>query len=241
MKLSQEVINVLSDCTITENKLFLPNTQLDRKLYLLVDKALKSLGGKWNRKEKAHLFDNDINESIEQLIQTGEYVDVKKEFQFFKTPEELAKKLVDISNISDGETVLEPSAGTGNIASLIPNCDVIELNETNRQFLKDNGFNLIHDDFLSFDKPYDVIVGNPPFSKQQDIEHVTRMIKLAKKTVVSIMSASVLFRNNKKTVEFRELVEKYNGTFEELPAGSFKESGTMVNACIVVINKEERS
>ena len=33
--------------------------QLDRNDYVKVNKALEALGGKWNRKAKAHLFDED--------------------------------------------------------------------------------------------------------------------------------------------------------------------------------------
>jgi len=50
------------------------------------------------------------------------------------------------------------------------------------------------------------------------------------------MSAGVLFRENRKTVEFRELVNEY-GRFERLPEDSFKESGTGVNTCVVVMDK----
>ena len=51
------------------------------------------------------------------------------------------------------------------------------------------------------------------------------------------MSASVLFRTDKRTTEFRALVESYGGTIEPLPESSFKESGTAVNTCRVVVNK----
>jgi hypothetical protein len=49
------------------------------------------------------------------------------------------------------------------------------------------------------------------------------------------MSASVLFRTNRKTVEFRELIESLGGAIEPLPAETFKASGTMVNTCLVMV------
>jgi hypothetical protein len=116
MKVSDEVIDVLANSETAENKLFLPPTQLERKLYVAVNKALEALGGKWNRKEKSHVFDFEPDEAIEKLLQTGEYVCAKKEFQFFETPEWLAKKMVDIADIQPGDRVLEPSAGRGAIA-----------------------------------------------------------------------------------------------------------------------------
>lgn len=232
MRVDNEAISVLADSSIDGNKLFLPPTQLERSLYVKVDKALKAIGGKWNRSAKAHVFDSDPADVVEQLLQTGEVIDAKKEFQFFETPTELAEQLVAAAQLSEADRVLEPSAGKGRIASLIPGCDVIELNPDNRKYLQENGFNLIHDDFLTFDGKYDVIVANPPFSKQQDIDHVTHMLEIADR-VVSVMSASVLWRENKKTVEFRDLIESLGGEFEELPDGAFKESGTEVKTCVV--------
>lgn len=235
MRVDKEAIGVLADSAIDGNKLFLPPTQLERSLYVKVDKALKALGGKWNRSAKAHIFDDDPSQPIEQLLQTGEVIDAKKEFQFFETPVELAEKLVAMADIG-GQTVLEPSAGRGRIASLVPGCDVIELNPGNRQYLEDNGYRIVHDDFMTFSGGYDVIVANPPFSKQQDIDHVNRMLDIAE-TVVSVMSASVLWRDNKKTLEFRDRVASLGGSFTELPDEAFKESGTLVKTCVVRVHR----
>jgi len=56
--------------------------------------------------------------------------------------------------------------------------------------------------------------------------------------LVAIVSGGVMFRNNAKTVAFRELVYACGGTFTENPAGSFKESGTSVNTVLVTMNKK---
>lgn len=236
MRISNDVTNVLANSRIEDNKLFLPEGQLERKLYMAVDKVLKAIKGKWNRKEKAHVFDSSPSDILEEILMTGEYVDEKKEYQFFETPVELAKQLVEMADIQKDETVLEPSAGKGRIACLIPNCDCIELNENNQQYLKENGYNLVGFDFLSFWGEYDVVVANPPFSKQQDIDHVRHMIGLAQRRVVAVMSASVLFRDNKKTVDFREMIEGMGGTIEPLPDKIFAESGTNVKTCVVCVD-----
>ena len=122
---------------------------------------------------------------------------------------------------------------------LLPNCDVIELHEGNRKTLTEKGFSLVHDDFLTFvpEKKYTAIVMNPPFSKGQDIAHTTKAIEIAERVVVAVASASIMFRNDNKTVAFRELVASYRGTIEELPADSFKESGTPVRTCLIVVKK----
>jgi len=237
MKIANDVSDVLGNSTIEGNNLYLSSEQLDRKLYVAVNKVLVSIGGKWNRKAKAHIFNESPQDILEQILLSGEYTDEKKEYQFFETPIELSKKLVEMAGIKEGESVLEPSAGKGRIASFINNCDCIEMNENNYKYLQENGFNVVGRDFISFDKKYDVIIANPPFTKQQDIDHVNHMIELSNRKVVSIMSSSVMFRSNKKTVDFRSLVDSLRGTIEMLPDKSFSESGTNVNSCVVSIVK----
>ena len=244
MRINEDVANVLGNSRIDGQELFLPEGQLDRKLYVAVNKVLVAIGGKWNRKAKAHVFSEPPQDIVEQILLSGEYTDAKKEFQFFQTPDELARRLVDIACIREGETVLEPSAGRGAIARIVNEelscdciCDCVELNEDNRKYLTENGFYLVGDDFLECTKRYDVIVGNPPFTKQQDIDHVLHMIELSNRCVVSVMSSSVLFRDNNKTKEFREVVEDLGGTFEMLPEKSFASSGTNVNSCVVHIER----
>jgi 16S rRNA G1207 methylase RsmC len=98
-------------------------------------------------------------------------------------------------------------------------------------------YRVIGSDFLSIEprQDYDRVVMNPPFENQQDIDHVLHALEFLRPggRLVSIMSAGVLFRQNKKTVEFREMIDEITA----LPEGSFKLSGTNVNTSMVVINK----
>jgi len=55
--------------------------------------------------------------------------------------------------------------------------------------------------------------------------------------LVSVMSPSIKYRNNKKTKEFLELISQYDFEIIDLPEGSFKESGTNVNTIILKIKK----
>lgn len=237
MKISNDVANVLANSKVDECKLYLPEGNLERKLYLAVNKVLIAIKGKWNRSAKAHIFPECPEGLIDNILLTGEYTDQKKEYQFFETPVELAEKLVKMADIKDGEVILEPSAGKGRIAGLIKNCKCIELNSENRKYLTDNGFNVIGENFLSnFSIKCDVIIANPPFSKQQDIDHVNKMLDIAERKVVSVMSAAVKWRDNKKSVDFRQRIKSLGGSFQDLPSGSFKESGTNVNTCIVCVD-----
>lgn len=241
MNISKEVLNVLEKSEVRGNNLYLPPTQLERKLYTDVNKVLECLGGKWNRKEKAHIFPEDPQEAVDRAMLTGEATDAKKEFQFFETPMELATKLVEMADVKKGQLVLEPSTGKGRIAQALqaagahPVC--IELWEDNVKELRRQKFEVTQADFMLTEPTglFDRIVANPPFSKQQDVDHVIQMLKHLKPggILVSVMSPSWQFRENKKSVAFRELLDELKAEVEEIPAGTFKESGTMIRSCIV--------
>lgn len=244
MKISNEILDILNQSRIEGNLLYLPDIKLDRSTYVSVNKVLESIGGKWSRKLKAHEFSTDIEEILEDIINTGEYTDKKKEYQYFPTPTELAEKLVDMADIKPEDDVLEPSAGIGNIVDVIKvkssNISVCELMGENRKVLKDKGYNVIAEDFLELkDIRFSKIIANPPFCKQQDIDHILHMYELLKPggTLVTICSESPFFRENKKSVEFRQFLEDVNAEVIELDNGAFKESGTMVKTRIIKIVK----
>lgn len=238
MKIDKEIISLLAQCQTEGNTLRITQ-QLERKTYTQLNKVLTAIGGKWNAPKKVHIFPEEVEEIIENIINTGQYSCLKKDFQYFPTPTPLAQQIVTMANIQPTDSCLEPSAGTGNIAQLMPHCDCIELNENNRKTLQQKGLHVIHNDFLTFTpaKDYDVIVMNPPFSKGQDIAHITKAIHIAKKCVIAIASGAVLFKTDSKTQAFRQLISQYGGTIEPLPAESFKESGTMVNTVLIKIFK----
>ena len=84
---------------------------------------------------------------------------------------------------------------------------------------------------------------NPPFENQADIDHIIHAFDMLKPNgiLVSVMAAGVVFRQNKKTVDFRKLIERNKGKIIKLPQDSFAESGTMVNTVIVVLPKNSPS
>lgn len=216
--------------------------QLDRKQYQAVDEVIKNIGGKWNRKAKAHVFQENPTDKLEQVLLIGEITKPKK-FGYFPTPLKLAQQVVALAEISQDHAVLEPSAGQGGIADHVPYKDLldcVELLSENITILEQKGYRVISGNFLEVEIApiYDRVVMNPPFEKQADIDHVLKAWEYVKPggRLVSIMASNVVFRENRKTVEFRELLESH-GTLEHNPVGSFKESGTMVNTVIIVMDK----
>ena len=241
-QIDEKTLAILSRVTVEGNIIFLACGQLDRKQYQAVNEVLENMGGKWNKKIKGHVFDGDPTDALEEVLLSGEIIPPKK-YGYFPTPPELAQHVVELAGIQTDHDVLEPSAGQGGIADHLRDCFVqcVELLPDNVKVLKGKGYEVIHEgDFLTVTlaPKYDRVVMNPPFEKQADIDHVLHAWKFVKPggRLVSIMAASVAFRENRKTTEFRELLGQY-GRLEHNPAGSFKESGAMVNTVTVVMDK----
>ncbi len=248
MKVSNEVLTILESCTTQDNILFLP-THLDRKTYIAVNKCLETIGGQWDRKVQGHVFDSDPALLVENMILTGEMIDLKKEYQYFPTPPHIVRKMIELAEIEEHNVMLEPSAGQGNIMDVLITKGVacaVELNPTHVKVLKDKGYNVWEGDFLQFTgKEFGVkfnrIVMNPPFSRQQDIDHIYHAFDILAKggILVSVISEAPFFRQNKKSLEFQEWLNNHYATVIILPEGSFKDSGTMVKSRIIKVTKNK--
>ena len=245
MNIEKNILEIIEQGKTDSNLYFLPPCQLDRKTYLEVNKVLECLGGKWDRKSKAHVFETNISDAIDDILLTGEVIDKKKEFQFFETPPDIVDQLIKLAEVRIGHTCLEPSAGRGNIAEALSELAGIgkvmcsELNPENAAILIDKGFNVYIGDFLQYSSGdrYDRIVMNPPFTRQQDIMHIQKALLYLKKggILVSVMSSGVTFRQDNKTKAFWDKVKGYEVEIIKLPQGAFKISGTGVNAIILTV------
>lgn len=116
---------------------------------------------------------------------------------FYPTPEALANKLLEGIDWHFVQSVLEPSAGKGDLANAVvkrktrydwhrnhqeavKSCDIdcIEIDQVLRQTLTGQGFRVVHDNFLNFEtqKRYDLIIMNPPFD--QGARHLMKALEL---------------------------------------------------------------
>jgi len=167
----------------------------------------------------------------------------KSDFGFYPTPEPVIQELLRLAKIEPHQSGLAPSAGHGAILDKINSKNVTcgELQESNKAILESKGYTVTFADFLKYtDKTFDRITMNPPFWNQADIQHVLHAYSLLNRggRIVSVMSNGITFRDNQKSIQFRELL-KNNGLIKDLPKNSFKESGTNVNTVLIVIDKPE--
>ena len=218
MKISENVLAVLSECETDGNQLRIPD-KLDRKMYVDVNKVLEAAGGKWNRSAKAHIFPTDAAERLDPIILTGEVTVAKQEFGAFYTPSDLAQRVVGLADIRPGMRVMEPSAGMGAIAVqaasvLHVRVTCVEVLQESFEYLRHLGlfYAVLRGDFLDLDPDpiFDRVVMNPPFAKQADIIHVTHALKFLKPggILVSIMSAGPSFRMDKRESAIRGLASR---------------------------------
>ena len=240
-KLDQDIVDSVEKMTVNGNRLELPAEQISN--YAQVKKRLTQAGGKYSK--NGFTFPDDAA-TIKARLVGGEDINDKKKYQFFETPEALARQLVDMCGVTKDCNALEPSAGRGAIASILEeqSCTVttVELMPANAAYLG-RGCGRYEGDFLSMSSSeigmFDRIVANPPFTKNQDIDHVKHMYSLLKDggKMVSMTSKSWTFGSQKKQVAFREWLDEVGGVTTEVPEGTFKESGTNIATVIIEISK----
>ena len=167
---------------------------------------------------------------------------------YFPTPKVTVEKLVEMADIEPGMTVLEPSAGKGNMCDVIrdkvPDVKLtcIEPVQTLRQILEYKGHELVGTDFMEWEgEAPDRICQNPPFENGQDVAHVRHAYAMLKPggRLVSIMGEHSFFADDAVSRDFREWLVARDAEVEKLPAGSFKSSErpTGVNTRVIVVDK----
>lgn len=185
---------------------------------------------------------------------------------FYPTPQELVRKMITKAKLMNGEKILEPSAGTGNIVEVVhqvlrsSHVDCVECDSNLRSILQQNlntwneenkkkiswhesygRYNLIGGDFLEEDVygSYNCILMNPPFDN--GAKHLLKAIQLQERfggKIVCILNAETL--KNAYSNE-RQLLQKkldmYNANIEYMQnAFSTAERKTNVEIALIYLN-----
>lgn len=244
-----EAIEIIKQATLSGKVLTLPPGQLDRKLYSDVAKKLEGIGGKWDRKVNGFKFANNPFSLLEEM-KGGNARNIKKELQAFYTPDDVADFMARelMLDTSKDVVICEPSAGDGALIRALRRdgqtnpIECYEINEHEHPTLRAlPGVTLIGFDFMtaSYKPTYDRIIANPPFTKGQDIAHISRMYELLKPKGRLVTCCSTSWQSNSanKYRAFKQWLEDIEASVYDLERGRFKSSGTMVATCILVIDK----
>lgn len=167
---------------------------------------------------------------------------------FFPTPPDLIERMIELAELKANDSILEPSAGKGDILDAIRakklgvELECMEVNYSLREILKAKNYDLIGDDFLSYNpeistRLHNKMLMNPPFEKGQDIDHVTHALKCiySNGKVVAVMSEGVFFRADKKATAFRELLHQKGAYISEPIKEAFKSSFNSTGVAVRIV------
>jgi type I restriction-modification system DNA methylase subunit len=114
-----------------------------------------------------------------------------------------------------------------------------------RLYANDSNHSILCKDFL-FCSPtelgfFDAVVMNPPFADNQATYHVAHALSFLKPggCLIAVMPAGIRFRDDRATRELRARLESWGASFEDLPEGTFSESGTQVNTVLMFVRRPE--
>jgi phospholipid N-methyltransferase len=218
------------------------------EMYIAAKADLEGLG---NQKVAEKTDEEKIRELEVDLI--GRKID-----GFFPTPATVIEKMIAQVSITSGMTILEPSAGNGNILDAIRKyctnnsienvtLHACEVNYNLRNILEAKGYHIIASDCLTLTPEnglYDLILMNPPFERKQDIHHVKAMYELLKPggKLVSVMTESAFVGNDNTSKDFqRWYIPK--GHNISMGQGAFMDRSTLrqtgVNTRILILKKPQ--
>lgn len=152
---------------------------------------------------------------------------------FYPTPEAIINKMLCDIDFKMIHSILEPSAGSGNIVEAIKkkekfysstynkvnyDIDCIESDQNLQSILKGKNFRVVYNDFLTYDtmKEYDIIIMNPPFSN--GCKHLLKALEMQQRNggaIVCLLNAETLKNpcTNDRQYLQRKLTE-YNAKVE---------------------------
>lgn len=182
--------------------------------------------------------------------------------EFYPTPKELLDQCFTGVQWKYVHTILEPSAGNGNIADYIAekmknmqtksgyqyekefDLECIELDPELQHILCGKGYRVVHDNFLTFHtfKRYDLIVMNPPFSNGD--KHLLHALDLQKDggNIICILNAETIrnpYTNVRKDL-LRRLDELHANITFISNAFSDAERQTDVEIAVIKVSVPER-
>jgi hypothetical protein len=240
---------IIRRCEVSGNRVRLPDIQFNKKVYARVKKLFEDAGAGWEgNKTQAFVFPFNPDRIMEEL-RSGKEVNIQQDYQFFETPDAIADWLVELAGgIRSTDKVLEPSAGRGALVRAIHRSnpdvtvDCCEMMPENREFLRKlPNVNIVEYDFTQYscENKYSKIIANPPFSNNQDVEHVYRMYNHLRVggMLVSVIGTNWSFAQTRKSSDFRKWLEDRDAKVYDVPKGAFMQSGTTIATKVIVINK----
>ena len=153
--------------------------------------------------------------------------------EFYPTPKNIIDKMLCGLDFSMIKSILEPSAGTGNIVEALKrkeeiqtryytkvsfDIDCIEADQNLQHILKGKNFRVVYNDFLTYDtmKEYDLVIMNPPFSN--GCKHMLKALEMQKRNggaVICLLNAETLKNPcTNDRLDLKRKLTEYNAKIE---------------------------
>ena len=207
------------------------------------------------RKEREEKAADPLREAAEVYAEQASNIEVRVNHNpdFFPTPEHVARDMVNRACISGDMRLLEPSAGSGVIYRMLTRflhvqTDWCELNQTAVEYMTTQGISTtqgygppIARDFMEY-KPgpvYDRIVMNPPFSRYQWQKHISHAFDCLKPGGRLVAVAPGFGKRHRGSALAKKIEAAGSWEYEDLPKGTFEESGTMVYTHMLIVDKDD--
>lgn len=158
--------------------------------------------------------------------------DISKDLQYYPTPLAVVERVLAEVYIREGERVLEPSCGCGRFLDALrakgAEAVGIEVDPGRAAQARVKSHRVLLANFLETvpTGDYDHVVMNPPFYGQHYAKHVSHALKFLKPggKLTAILPATARYDHG-----------LLDGRWQDLPVGSFSESGTNINTTVLTM------
>lgn len=229
---------ILWDASMNGSDFELPRIGLDGKVFAngnahvhFSPQALKVVNDALHEYYGTVLPDDSSERPTAKKVST----EVSKDLQFYPTPRAAIDHILKRILLPANAKILEPSCGDGALLDAMNNGDRdlfgIEYDAGRAQQARGKGHKVLTANFLEVEPQpvYDRVVMNPPFSGTHYVKHVKHAMKFLKPdgVLITILPASAWYEHKLLT-----------GRWEDLPMGSFRESGTNINTGFLMIRNK---
>jgi 2-polyprenyl-3-methyl-5-hydroxy-6-metoxy-1,4-benzoquinol methylase len=166
------------------------------------------------------------------------------QLSFHPTPAAVVARMIERARITSGLRILEPSAGAGAIAQPLTaaGCAVycVELAQGLAERLRAAGLAVQQADFLALTLHdfsmaegvggFDRVLMNPPFERGADVQHVRHALTFLRPGGLLV---AICANGPRQSAELQPLADSW----EVLPAGTFRNSGTNVGTVLLTISR----
>lgn len=184
-------------------------------------------------------IDYDPSDVLSEILYTG-MIPNSKSYQFYPSPDKIANDVIAYANPSIGDSILEPSAGNGNLVDKLDvkfrkKLTLVELSKIRCDVLTSKGYeNIINCDFVEYVKSckdlglsHDIVIMNPPFSESRWQIHLDAAISICNKRIVCVLPSGAQNKFNAPN--------GWNIRYSEVYENEFM--GTAINTVIAVLEK----